>query len=71
MNMQLATDGFVGQARTELHADVPLSLVRSPEQQRIRELEIENAYLRDAASAFGALAERLEPAAHRIEASAL
>ena len=58
MNKQLQTDGFVGQARTELQTKVALSLVRSPEQ-RIRELEIENAYLRDAASAFGALAERL------------
>ena len=59
MYPQLQTDGFVGQARTEFHNFTsPISLVRSPEQ-RIRELEIENAYLRDAASAFGALAERL------------
>ena len=56
MYNQLQTDGFVGQAHTEFHPHLALSLVQS---QRIRELEIENAYLREAASAFGALAERL------------
>ena len=43
---------------TESQTDVPLSPVPAPEQ-RMRELEIENAYLRHAASSFGALAERL------------
>jgi signal transduction protein with GAF and PtsI domain len=46
------------QARTESDADVAHSPAQSPEQ-RMKELETEFAYLREAASAFGALAERL------------
>lgn len=62
---ELSTHGFVRPDDNKIPTEVPLYKVRSLEQrmreleQRMSELETENACLREAARAFGDLAERL------------